>query len=470
MYVDIVPKTCENFMKLCSGEAGKGRTTGAPLHYKSTIFHRVIKGFIIQGGDFSKFNGTGGESIWGGRFDDENFDVKHTKRGLLAMANKASEPNSNGSQFFITCADCSHLNGKHVVFGELVSGFSVLSAIENQVISSTEQDKPIHNVCIAECGIVDDGGENDSTASSRSFSTSSSSSYSSSAASSRSTSYTSDASSDSHYRQRREAERRRAERLRGEREKKMKRSDKKVASVRSQDRERRSAKKESRPREQPSTGRTPTKTQKPGKAKRDKKDPSKRERERRVSKSGSPPPPRRRSADRSDRANWKRERRRPTIEVKPATNSRDRRPSPSSTRVQRREREWERTTLQVDTPPRNDLNDDEPAKKVRGRGAVRFRGGVTTGGMISDTRSFGDASRTKTQIHGHCDRTTRAYRPETLDWRSKHPVTYSEHQRHIDRERNRKRGNKKHPLQNDDSDSSHDFENRTGGGFRSRTP
>ena len=117
------PITCANFRALCTGEKGLGKTTGKPLHYLNTPFHRVIPGFMIQCGDFSKKNGTGGESIYGGngKFKDENLRIgSHKRAGTLSMAN--SGPNSNGSQFFITLAPTPHLDGKHCVFGEVYMG------------------------------------------------------------------------------------------------------------------------------------------------------------------------------------------------------------------------------------------------------------------------------------------------------------------------------------------------------------
>lgn len=146
LYDDVVPKTAENFRALCTGEKGVGKS-GKPLTYKSSIFHRVIKQFMIQGGDFTAGNGTGGESIYGEKFDDENFQLKHEKPFLLSMAN--SGPGTNGSQFFVTTVPTPHLDGKHVVFGEVLGGKDIIRKIENL---KTVSDKPNWETKIADCG------------------------------------------------------------------------------------------------------------------------------------------------------------------------------------------------------------------------------------------------------------------------------------------------------------------------------
>ena len=146
LYADKTPKTAENFRALCTGERGVGKS-GKPLHYKGSSFHRVITEFMAQGGDFTAGNGTGGESIYGMKFADENFTVKHSGRGDLSMANAG--PNTNGSQFFMTFIQCDWLNGKHCVFGKVVDGFPVLDALES-VGSQTGQTRA--PCVIADCG------------------------------------------------------------------------------------------------------------------------------------------------------------------------------------------------------------------------------------------------------------------------------------------------------------------------------
>jgi peptidyl-prolyl isomerase D len=150
LFTEIVPKTCKNFIELCTGTT----IDGMKLGYKGCAFHRIIKGFMIQGGDFTKGDGTGGRSIYGETFEDEGFEVKHDRPGLLSMANAG--PNTNGSQFFITTVPTPHLDGKHVVFGKVVKGMDLVREMEN---IETKSDKPIVDVVIVDCGVVE--GDND---------------------------------------------------------------------------------------------------------------------------------------------------------------------------------------------------------------------------------------------------------------------------------------------------------------------
>uniref|UniRef100_A0A0G4H1P9 Peptidyl-prolyl cis-trans isomerase n=1 Tax=Chromera velia CCMP2878 TaxID=1169474 RepID=A0A0G4H1P9_9ALVE len=150
LYGKQVPKTVENFRALCTGEKGTG-VSGKPLHYKGCKFHRIIPQFMCQGGDFTSGDGRGGESIYGEKFADENFKIKHDKVGLLSMANAG--PNTNGSQFFITTELTPHLDGRHVVFGEVLEGYEVVKKMEKT--GTPGGGTPNKEVAIENCGVFE---------------------------------------------------------------------------------------------------------------------------------------------------------------------------------------------------------------------------------------------------------------------------------------------------------------------------
>lgn len=142
VFSEDVPKTAENFRALCTGEKG------SEFHYKGNCFHRVINDFMMQGGDTTAGNGTGGMSIYGDRFEDEQVWYPHTHKGVLSMANAG--PDTNGSQFFICYRDTPHLDNKHTIFGRVISGYSICEKAES--VEKGASDKPLKDIKIADCG------------------------------------------------------------------------------------------------------------------------------------------------------------------------------------------------------------------------------------------------------------------------------------------------------------------------------
>uniref|UniRef100_A0A7S0XFP6 Peptidyl-prolyl cis-trans isomerase n=1 Tax=Mantoniella antarctica TaxID=81844 RepID=A0A7S0XFP6_9CHLO len=155
LYDDKAPLAVENFKALCTGERGMSKNCGVRYHYKGVRFHRVVRGFMMQGGDFAMQNGSGGESVWGKKFKDEKdgLKLKHDARGVLSMGNTGKH--SNGAQFFLTFAPCKALDGKHVVFGRVVAGWEVLDKVEAAAVApGGVSEEPTVPIVVADCGLL----------------------------------------------------------------------------------------------------------------------------------------------------------------------------------------------------------------------------------------------------------------------------------------------------------------------------
>ncbi|KAJ8315354.1 hypothetical protein KUTeg_007504 [Tegillarca granosa] len=148
LFNDIVPKTCENFKALCTGEKGTSESSDYKLHYKNSLIHRIVKNGWVQGGDIYHSRGNGGESIYGPVFEDENFGISHTKRGIVGMANKGRH--TNGSQFYITLQPSKWLDTKYVGFGQIIEGTETLKKIE---AIETMNERPNSEIKIVDCGV-----------------------------------------------------------------------------------------------------------------------------------------------------------------------------------------------------------------------------------------------------------------------------------------------------------------------------
>ncbi|XP_034941970.1 peptidyl-prolyl cis-trans isomerase-like isoform X2 [Chelonus insularis] len=152
LFKDVTPRTAENFRALCTGEKGIG-INGKKLHYKGSVFHKIVPQFMIQGGDIINFDGTGGESIYGAHFEDENFKLSHSAKGLLSTVNKG-QPDTNNSQFIITTEASNHLDNTNVVFGKVIRGMGVVQEISEGPVNN---DKPLQVSKIIDCGEIKEG-------------------------------------------------------------------------------------------------------------------------------------------------------------------------------------------------------------------------------------------------------------------------------------------------------------------------